>query len=81
MKTAELDNNDNFETIDIDTDINEESDDETNTIDDTEDEEEGDEDEVVISIGEESPPQEETRAPDWVREVRKSHCELQHKKR
>ena len=45
MKTAELDNNDNFETIDIDTDINEESDDETNTIDDEDDEEEDDEDE------------------------------------
>lgn len=42
---------------------------------------EPDESEVVVSIGEESPPQEETRAPDWVRELRKSHRELQRKNR
>jgi hypothetical protein len=39
MKTAELDDNDNIDTIDIDTDFNEQSDDETNAIDDTQDEE------------------------------------------
>ncbi len=33
-------------------------------------------DEVVVSIGEESPPQEEeTRAPEWVRELRKQNRE------
>lgn len=35
-----------------------------------------DEDEVVVSIGEESPPQEqEPRAPEWVRELRKQNRE------
>lgn len=38
------------------------------------------EDEVVVSIGEEeSPPQEQERAPDWVRELRKQHREAQRK--
>ena len=79
MKTAELDNNDNIDTIDIDTDFDEQSDDETNAIDD-EQEDEDDEDEVVISIGEESPPQdEEVRAPAWVRELRKSNREKERK--
>lgn len=80
MKTAELDNDDNIETIDIDTGINEQLDDETNSIDLDDDEEEDDEDEVVISIGEESPPQdEEVRAPAWVRELRKSNREKERK--
>jgi hypothetical protein len=79
MKTAELDDNDNIDTIDIDTDFNEQSDDETNAIDDAQDDED-DEDEVVISIGEESPPQdEEVRAPAWVRELRKSNREKERK--
>lgn len=40
------------------------------------------EDEVVVQIGEEPPPPEEqTRAPDWVRELRKSHRELQRRNR
>lgn len=34
---------------------------------------------VVVSIGDEEPPPEEPRAPDWVRELRKSHRELQRK--
>lgn len=40
-------------------------------------EEQSDEqDEIVVSIGEESPPQEEeTRAPEWVRELRKANRE------
>ena len=79
MKTAEMDDNDNIDTIDINTDFNEQSDDETNAIDDTQDDED-DEDEVVISIGEESPPQdEEVRAPAWVRELRKSNREKERK--
>lgn len=42
------------------------------------------EDEVVVTIGEEPPPSEEeevARAPEWVRELRKSHRELQRKNR
>lgn len=39
-------------------------------------------DEVVITIGDEpAPVDEEARAPDWVRELRKSHRELQRKNR
>ncbi len=35
-------------------------------------------DEVVVTIGEDSPPQEEEqKAPEWVRELRKSNRELQ----
>ena len=36
------------------------------------------EENVVVSIGDEEPP-EDPRAPDWVRELRKSHRELQRK--
>ena len=44
---------------------------------DADPEEKSDEpDEIVVSIGEESPPQEEeTRAPEWVRELRKTNRE------
>jgi hypothetical protein len=44
---------------------------------------EGSDDEVVVTIGEESPPsdEDETRAAPWVRELRKSHRELQRKNR
>jgi hypothetical protein len=50
------------------TDQDGESDDGENT--------EGDDDEVVVSIGEEAPPPEETtRAPEWVRELRKADRE------
>ena len=40
------------------------------------------EDEVMVTIGEESPPQEEhAQAPEWVRELRKQHRQLQREKR
>jgi hypothetical protein len=40
------------------------------------------EDELIVTIGEESPPQEEEKpAPEWVRELRKSHRELQKRNR
>ncbi len=40
-------------------------------------------DDVVVTIGEESPPQEEEQAhaPEWVRELRKNYRELQREKR
>lgn len=38
------------------------------------------EDEVVVQIGEESPPQEQP-APEWVRELRKNHRQLQREKK
>jgi hypothetical protein len=50
-----------------------------NEVDEEESEvEESAEERVVVSIGDEEPP-EEPRAPDWVRELRKSHRELQRK--
>lgn len=75
MKTAELENSDTLEAIEIDTNANDAGD-ETNAIAaDDEGEDDGEED-VVISIGEESPPQEEeSRAPEWVRELRKANRE------
>jgi hypothetical protein len=77
MKTAELENDDTLDAIEINTEANDAADDENNAISD--DEGEG-EDDVVISIGEESPPQEEEqRAPEWVRELRKSNREKERK--
>ena len=77
MNTAELENDDTLEAIEINTEANNESDDENNAVSD--DEGEGDDD-VVVSIGEESPPQEEeTRAPEWVRELRKANREKERK--
>ena len=80
MKTAELENDDTFEAIEVETEATE-SEDETKAVQELEAEDEDDsEDEVVISIGEESPPQEEeTRAPEWVRELRKANREKERK--
>lgn len=75
MKTAELENDDTLEAIEINTDADD-ADDETNAVSADEGEDEDDGEEVVISIGEEAPPQEEeVRAPEWVRELRKSNRE------
>ena len=50
--------------------------------DESQDANQNDDDEVVVSIGEESPPQEEKEpAPEWVRELRKNYRELQREKR
>jgi len=77
MNTAELENDDTLEAIEINTEANDAADDENNAVSD--DEGEGDDD-VVVSIGEESPPQEEeTRAPEWVRELRKANREKERK--
>lgn len=77
MKTAELENDDTLEAIEISTEANDASDDESNAVSD--DEGEG-EDDVVVSIGEEAPPQEEeARAPEWVRELRRANREKERK--
>lgn len=61
--------------------------DERKSIDDQNDDQtaedgEGDSDEVIVSIGEEAPPPEEqTHAPEWVRELRKTNRELQRQNR
>lgn len=74
MKTAELDYDDTQD-LEVETEINED----TNFVLDDEGEAEDDSDEVVVSIGEEPPPQEEDRAPQWVRELRKSNREKERK--
>ena len=81
MKTAELEKDNKSEAIEIEADAEIVSDDETNTV--TDDEGDGEDDgieEVIVSIGEESPPQEEeARAPEWVRELRKANREKERK--
>ena len=48
----------------------------------SDDQEEPDAEEVVVSIGEEAPPHEQnTPAPEWVRELRKTNRELQRQNR
>lgn len=74
MKTAELDYDDEQE-LEAETEVNED----TNFVLDDEAEAEDDSDEVVVSIGEDPPPQEEDRAPQWVRELRKSNREKERK--
>lgn len=75
MNTAGLENDD-LEIIEVDAN---ESNDENNAIVE-EAEGEDDSEEVVISIGEEAPPQEEeARAPEWVRELRRANREKERK--
>lgn len=72
----EIDNE--VDTIEVETDADADESNETNAVADTdgESEEAEDDSEVVVSIGEDSPPQEEeTRAPEWVRELRKANRE------
>ena len=73
MSTAELEHNDAQE-FEVETEVNE-----TEEVLENEADDEDDSDEVVVSIGEESPPQEEDRAPAWVRELRKSNREKDRK--
>lgn len=77
MNMADTEFDDTTETIEIEQAAPEaEGDEEFAVADAEETAEEDDEDEVVISIGEDAPPpQEETRAPEWVRELRKANRE------
>jgi desulfoferrodoxin (superoxide reductase-like protein) len=73
-QTAELDNNDETEVI--------EETEQPEAQAEVEQDQNGDPDEVVVSIGEEAPPPEEqTQAPEWVRELRKTNRELQRQNR
>ncbi len=79
MSKAELDNDDTFETVMIDADDTGSAQDETKAVSGN-DSGDDDADDVVVSINGESPPQEEeVRAPDWVRELRKSNREKERK--
>lgn len=77
MQLAETEIEDKNQVIEIEQDDAAPVVDETNAVDaeaDQADQEE--DDEVVVSIGEEAPPQqEEVRAPEWVRELRKANRE------
>lgn len=73
-QTAELDNNDETEVIEEAEQPEAQAEGEQAQNDDP--------DEVVVSIGEEAPPPEEqTQAPEWVRELRKTNRELQRQNR
>ncbi len=74
MDKADLEHNEAPE-LEVDTEVNNDAEAIVDDVEDTED----DADEVVVSIGEEAPPQEEDRAPEWVRELRKSNREKDRK--
>ena len=50
---------------------------ESEEVEEEESTEEAESEEIVVSIGEEEPPQEEEKAPEWVRELRKKNREDQ----
>lgn len=82
MKTADTEFDTELDTIEVETEEVAEAEGETNAAPAEELTEEGDDEveEVVISIGEETPPQEEeARAPEWVRELRKANREKERK--
>lgn len=82
MNMADLEDDNTFEAIEVEADAGNTAEDETNAVSDGDEGEGGDDgdDDVVISIGEEAPPQEEEpRAPEWVRELRKSNREKERK--
>jgi hypothetical protein len=79
MTKAELENNETLEAVVIDADEPEIVQDETKAVPE-DDSGEDDSDDVIVSIDGETPPQEEeTRAPEWVRELRKSNREKERK--
>lgn len=82
MKTADTEFDTELDTIEVETEEVAEAEGETNAAQAEELTEEGEDEveEVVISIGEETPPQEEeVRAPEWVRELRKANREKERK--
>ena len=80
MKTAEQEFDAKTDILDIEAGTVIEVEDETKAVQADDAAEEEDADEVIISIGEEAPPpEEETRAPEWVRELRKSNREKERK--
>lgn len=76
MQLADKDIEENNQVVELDQELEAPVIDETNAIDEDAEQPETEDDEVVVSIGEEAPPQqEETRAPEWVRELRKQNRE------
>ena len=81
MNMADTEFDDTTEVIEVEQDVTEVESDENEAVAVEEGSaEDDDEDEVVVSIGEEAPPQEEeARAPEWVRELRKANREKERK--
>lgn len=73
MSTADLEQDDTQD-YETETEVNE-----ADFVLEDDGEAEDDSEEVVVSIGEDPPPQEEDRAPQWVRELRKSNREKERK--
>lgn len=69
------------EQLELEEDVTEDLEVEDDPSEEVEESEDEESDEVVISIGEEPPPPEPEPAPEWVRELRKSHRELQRRNR
>lgn len=69
------------EQLELEEDVTEDLEVEDDPSEEVEESENEESDEVVISIGEEPPPPEPEPAPEWVRELRKSHRELQRRNR
>lgn len=61
----------------------EDGDDSEKKVPESEEESEDDDDEVIVTIGDEAPPQEDeqSQAPEWVRELRRAHRETQKENR
>lgn len=79
-ETAENEVNDQTEIIEEPIDVQQEVESQEQSAEDAPEAEQ--DDEVIVSIGEESPPQEEEKpAPEWVRDLRKQHRELQKRNR
>jgi len=69
------------EQLELEEDVTEDLEVEDDPSEEVEESEDEESDELVISIGEEPPPPEPEPAPEWVRELRKSHRELQRRNR
>ena len=79
MSKADIENDDTLEAVMIDAEEDVSGQDETKAI-LNDDSGEDDAEDVIVSINGESPPQEEeVRAPEWVRELRKSNREKERK--
>ena len=72
----QIDEEQDDETIDVDEEEAEAEEETSEEPDESEEQQDDDEDDVIVTIGDEEPPQEDDeKAPNWVRELRKSHRE------
>lgn len=73
----QIDDEQTDETIEVDEEETEAEEEISEEPDESEEQQDDDEDDVIVTIGDEEPPQEDDdeKAPNWVRELRKSHRE------